>query len=39
VSWNHIPVVETMMSFLMCKKIIRVVKTFAADDCSGAGSR
>jgi len=39
VSWNRILVVEAMMSFLMCKKTIWVVKTFAADDCSGAGSR
>ena len=36
--WNRIPVVEAVMSFVMCKKAIRVVKALLQDDCSGAGS-
>jgi len=38
VRWNHIPVVEAVMCFLMSTKVIRVVKTLLQDDCSGAGS-
>ena len=38
-SWNRIPAVEALMCFMLYMKVIRVVKTFAADDCSGTGSR
>jgi len=37
-SWNRIPVIEAVMCFMMCRKVIRVVKTLLQDDCSGAGS-
>jgi len=38
VRWNRIPVIEAVMCFMMCTKVIRVVKTLLQDDCSGAGS-
>jgi len=36
VRWNRIPVIEAVMCFMMCTKVIRVVKTLLQDDCSGA---